>query len=215
MAIFIPDIFSGYLNGIRQANQDNWTDATNYNKVLQGQMENAYRMATFDPAVNMTWNNSASSNYQRAIDAATADKNLRAYAYNLALGIDPMSAQNTAQALGINKQYNAQQAAINAQNTQEQLAHGIEDAALKREAQRVQLETAKQNLANARNNTLSSANPFAIGPGSNNQTPGYDFTIPESAQLNIPFGNPAPETQRVQTAQETLDNSNPMFIPSF
>lgn len=215
MAVFIPDIFSGYLNGIRQANQDNWTDATNYNKVLQGQMQNAYSMATFDPAVNMAWNNSAVSDYQRAIDAATADKNLRAYAYNLALGIDPMSAQNSAQALGINRQYNAQQAAINAQNAQEQLAHGVEDAALKRDALRLQLEMAKQNIANSQNASPSSTNPFAIGPGTNNpQAQSFDFSIPESTRLDIPFGNPSPASQRVQSAQQTLDNSNLMFTPS-
>ena len=32
MPIFIPDLFSGYIEGRRKAIQDNWTDLTNYNR---------------------------------------------------------------------------------------------------------------------------------------------------------------------------------------
>lgn len=55
MAVFIPDIFSGYLNGMRQANEDNWKDLSNYNSVQNGQLDNAYKMATFDPAVRSSY----------------------------------------------------------------------------------------------------------------------------------------------------------------
>lgn len=56
MAVFIPDIFSGYMQGMRQANEDNWKDLSNYNSTLQGQLGNAFKMATFDPAVRTAWN---------------------------------------------------------------------------------------------------------------------------------------------------------------
>jgi hypothetical protein len=56
MAVFIPDIFSGYMQGMRQATEDNWKDLSNYNSTLQGQLGNAFKMATFDPAVRTAWN---------------------------------------------------------------------------------------------------------------------------------------------------------------
>lgn len=56
MAVFIPDIFSGYMQGMRQANEDNWKDLSNYNTTLGGQLGNAFKMATFDPAVRTAWN---------------------------------------------------------------------------------------------------------------------------------------------------------------
>lgn len=56
MAVFIPDIFSGYMQGMRQANEDNWKDLSNYNATLGGQLGNAFKMATFDPAVRTAWN---------------------------------------------------------------------------------------------------------------------------------------------------------------
>ena len=211
MPVFIPDIFGGYLEGMRKANQDNWSDAENYNKVLQGQLNNAYAMATFDPAVRMAWNNAAMSNYNNALQGANADRQLRNYAMNLQYGIDPLSAQNMAQALALNQQTNAQQAAINTQNAQDQLAHGTEDAAMKREAQRLQLEAAKRQLNSQQ---PSSSNPFAIGTALGNNQQGaqqYDFSVPD---LNVPFGNnggaqvaPANDVQRINGAQETLDNS--------
>lgn len=218
MPVFIPDIFSGYLEGVRKANQDNWSDASNYNKVLQGQLNNAYAMATFDPAVRMAWNNAAMSNYNNALQGANADRQLRNYAMNLQYGIDPLSAQNMAQALTLNQQTNAQQAAINSMNAQDQLAHGADDAAMKREAQRLQLEAAKRQLDNTQ---PSSSNPFAIGTGlSNNQqgTQQYDFTVPD---LTVPFGNsgayvsPANDGQRMSNARTALDNNgNLLTFPS-
>lgn len=46
MPIFIPDLFTGYLNGRRAAIKDNWKDAENYNSVMKGQLENALAMQT-------------------------------------------------------------------------------------------------------------------------------------------------------------------------
>lgn len=46
MPIFIPDLFTGYINGRRAAIKDNWKDAENYNSVMKGQLENALAMQT-------------------------------------------------------------------------------------------------------------------------------------------------------------------------
>ncbi len=46
MPIFIPDLFTGYINGRRAAIQDNWKDAENYNSVMKGQLDNAIAMQT-------------------------------------------------------------------------------------------------------------------------------------------------------------------------
>lgn len=46
MPIFIPDLFTGYINGRRAAIQDNWQDAKNYNEVMKGQLDNAIAMQT-------------------------------------------------------------------------------------------------------------------------------------------------------------------------
>ena len=46
MPIFIPDLFTGYINGRRAAIQDNWQDAQNYNSVMKGQLDNALAMQT-------------------------------------------------------------------------------------------------------------------------------------------------------------------------
>lgn len=46
MPIFIPDLFTGYINGRRAAIKDNWKDAENYNSVMKGQLDNALTMQT-------------------------------------------------------------------------------------------------------------------------------------------------------------------------
>ncbi len=46
-------ILPGYVQGERQAIEDNWQDMNQYNQVLQGQMQNAFAEETFDPAVQM------------------------------------------------------------------------------------------------------------------------------------------------------------------
>lgn len=46
-------LLPGYVQGERQAVQDNWNDLNQYNQVQQGQFQNAYAEATFDPAVQM------------------------------------------------------------------------------------------------------------------------------------------------------------------
>ena len=51
MAIFIPDLFGSYVDGREKAIDSNWKDMQNYNGVLNGQLDNAKTMATFDSYV--------------------------------------------------------------------------------------------------------------------------------------------------------------------
>ena len=51
MAIFIPDLFGSYVDGREKAIDSNWKDMQNYNSVLNGQIDNARDMATFDAKV--------------------------------------------------------------------------------------------------------------------------------------------------------------------
>ncbi|MBD5584553.1 MAG: hypothetical protein HDQ88_05680 [Clostridia bacterium] len=49
-------VLPGYVQGQRQAVQDNWTDLMNYNKTQMGQLENAFTEATFGPRLDMFHN---------------------------------------------------------------------------------------------------------------------------------------------------------------
>lgn len=55
----IASLLPGYMQGRRQAIQDNWTDLSNYNQVQAGQLANAFTEGTWD------------YNMARARDAAT------------------------------------------------------------------------------------------------------------------------------------------------
>lgn len=46
-------LLPGYMQGERQAIQDNWQDLQNYNQAQQDQIQNAFSEATFEPAVQM------------------------------------------------------------------------------------------------------------------------------------------------------------------
>lgn len=46
-------ILPGYVQGERQAVEDNWNDLTNYNSVQAGQIQNAFDEQTFDDRVDM------------------------------------------------------------------------------------------------------------------------------------------------------------------
>ena len=71
--IFIPDIFSGYIQGRRQAIADNWNDLNQYNNVLSGQLKNAFNMQTFGDAAQIAHNKALSSDASTALTGATAD----------------------------------------------------------------------------------------------------------------------------------------------
>ena len=80
MPIFVPDLFSGYLQGRRAAIQDNWNDLTNYNKTLGGQLQNAMSMETFDDAARIAHNRAALSDMGRVQGALDTQLGLQTYA---------------------------------------------------------------------------------------------------------------------------------------
>lgn len=51
----------GYMQGERQAVQDNWQDLSNYNQVQAGQYQNAYDAALFNPRLSIGYDQAALS----------------------------------------------------------------------------------------------------------------------------------------------------------
>ena len=76
MPIFIPDLFTSYINGRRQAVADNWQDLSNYNQVLAGQLNNAFNMATFDPRVRSAEATAQMTEQNNATNAKLTDQNI-------------------------------------------------------------------------------------------------------------------------------------------
>lgn len=87
----IPDLFSGYINGREKAIASNWNDLNQYNTVLGGQMQNAYNMATFDPAVRQTWNSAQQSDYATIAQAQGLDNTLQSNTLAQKAGIPQMT----------------------------------------------------------------------------------------------------------------------------
>lgn len=92
MPIFIPDLFTSYINGRRQAVADNWQDLSNYNQVAAGQLNNAFNMATFDPRVRIAESQAQLGELNNALGAAMTDQNLRHIAAQNKLNIPDLSA---------------------------------------------------------------------------------------------------------------------------
>lgn len=76
MPIFIPDLFTGYLNGRRAAIQDNWQDAKNYNKVMKGQLDNALAMQTMADAARKSNASANIADMNQTIAGARTDNEL-------------------------------------------------------------------------------------------------------------------------------------------
>lgn len=55
MALVIPDLFTPYLNGRRQAIADNWQDLSNYNTVQQNQLSNLEDLGTLSADINKAY----------------------------------------------------------------------------------------------------------------------------------------------------------------
>lgn len=77
MPIFIPDLFTSYINGRRQAVADNWQDLSNYNQVAAGQLNNAFNMATFDPRVRIAESQAQLGEQNAGLGGAMTDQYLR------------------------------------------------------------------------------------------------------------------------------------------
>lgn len=76
MPIFIPDLFTGYLNGRRAAIQDNWQDAKNYNEVMKGQLDNALAMQTMADSARKSNASANIADMNQTIAGARTDNEL-------------------------------------------------------------------------------------------------------------------------------------------
>ena len=92
MPIFIPDLFTSYINGRRQAVADNWQDLSNYNQIAAGQLNNAFNMATFDPRVRIAESQAQLGEQNTALGGAMTDQYLRHIAAQNKLNIPDLSA---------------------------------------------------------------------------------------------------------------------------
>lgn len=102
MPIFIPDLFTSYINGRRQAVADNWQDLSNYNQIAAGQLNNAFNMATFDPRVRIAESQAQLGELNAALGGATTDQALAQIALQKKKNIPDLS--TSAQATGFNYQ---------------------------------------------------------------------------------------------------------------
>ena len=76
MPIFIPDLFTGYINGRRAAIQDNWQDAKNYNEVMKGQLDNAIAMQTMADSARKSNASANVADMNQTIAGARTDNEL-------------------------------------------------------------------------------------------------------------------------------------------
>lgn len=68
-------LLPGYVQGERQAVQDNWNDLNQYNTVQHGQMQNAFDEALFNPRLSQGYDQAANSRmgvYQNAMNSTLA-----------------------------------------------------------------------------------------------------------------------------------------------
>lgn len=76
MPIFIPDLFTGYINGRRAAIKDNWKDAENYNSVMKGQLDNAIAMQTMADSARRSNASANVADMNQTIAGARTDNEL-------------------------------------------------------------------------------------------------------------------------------------------
>lgn len=76
MAIFIPDLFGGYLRGRQAAIDDNWTDLNQFNQVLGGQMQNAFDQQVMADRARIANASANLSDMNQAVTGATTDQRL-------------------------------------------------------------------------------------------------------------------------------------------
>lgn len=57
----LASLLPNYIQGQRMAVNDNWNDLMKYNQVQQGQQANTFTEATWQPRVDMVWNEGVNS----------------------------------------------------------------------------------------------------------------------------------------------------------
>lgn len=93
MPIFIPDLFTGYINGRRAAIQDNWKDAENYNSVMKGQLDNALAMQTMADAARKSNASANVADMNQTIAGARTDNELDLLMKQRANNLNALKAQ--------------------------------------------------------------------------------------------------------------------------
>lgn len=117
-------LLPGYMQGERQAIQDNWMDLNQYNKVQAGQLQNMFDENAMRDRLQMLRDNAMTNNYQRW--AAGFDLGVKAAQYPLMLGQLGMQAGNFFPMQQLKHQMLMQQAgmAMNPRLAQQQQAKG-------------------------------------------------------------------------------------------
>lgn len=77
-------LLPGYMQGERQAVQDNWNDLNQYNKAQAGQLQNMFDENVMPDRIQIAKDNAMTNNYQRW--AAGFDLGVKAAQYPLMLG---------------------------------------------------------------------------------------------------------------------------------
>lgn len=93
MPIFIPDLFSGYLQGRRAAIQDNWTDLKDFNTVLGGQMDNALNLQTMADRARISASNANLTEQAAALGGANTDQLLKQLQLDNLAGLNALNTQ--------------------------------------------------------------------------------------------------------------------------
>ena len=87
MALVIPDLFTPYLNGRRQAIADNWQDLTNYNTVQRNQLSNLRNLGTLSADINRAYEFTDQTALQNLSNQYQLDMLARLYPYILSNNI--------------------------------------------------------------------------------------------------------------------------------
>lgn len=93
MPIFIPDLFTGYINGRRAAIKDNWKDAENYNSVMKGQLDNAIAMQTMADTARKSNASANVADMNQTIAGARTDNELDLLMKQRANNLNALKAQ--------------------------------------------------------------------------------------------------------------------------
>lgn len=87
MALVIPDLFTPYLTGRRQAIADNWQDLTNYNTVQRNQLSNLRDLGTLSADINRAYEVTDQIALQNLSNQYQLDMLARLYPYILSNNI--------------------------------------------------------------------------------------------------------------------------------
>lgn len=213
MAVFIPDIFSGYMQGMRQATEDNWKDLSNYNSTLQGQLGNAFKMATFDPAVRTAWNQGQISDNATTLNNLGTDAARRQTAVFMQNYGPEMQGMYNLQALQNNLGLQGDQYNISKMNAALAQMYTPKQMELQYQQAQRALEQAQNGGTNAPGDLTITPNAVvqqaqANSTGTTDNTAQSQNQSPQATNTSV---NPQTPEQRVTAAQATKNGQT--YVP--